>query len=173
MKVIKLSGKHRRKRFVVSDTDYRDFKWVGRWWYTPHVGAYFHLFWGGLRRKILAHRAFKNLASDDDKNIVFRDRNKLNCRRNNLRVVPLVVRNRGKWHRRFKSKYLGVSRSSLPWRVQLTHQNKKLSARYFATEIEAAKAYDKIAIRLHGRKAAVRIGLNFGIPEKTRRPKRK
>jgi len=164
VKIIKLSGKHRRKRFVVSDKDRRDFWWVRRWYFMPHVGAYFNLYWGGRRYRILAHRAFKNLVSVEDRNIVFRDRKKLNCRRRNLKVVSLVVRNRDKWHDLFKSKYKGVSLSSLPWRVQITHENKKLSMGYFATETKAARAYDRAAIRLHGRRAAIKMGLNFDAP---------
>src|ERR1035441_7476173 len=63
-----------------------------------------------------------------------------------------------RWHMwnnfgRFYDK--GVEPIGRQWRAKITHNKKFISIGYFATEIEAALAYDKAAIELHGEFASV------------------
>lgn len=53
------------------------------------------------------------------------------------------------------SKYKGVSWNQLGrnWRAQITNRSKNIHIGCFPSEIEAAKAYDKVALKLHNRHA--------------------
>eukprot|EP01138_Halocafeteria_seosinensis_P016414 gb/GECG01016745.1/.p1 GENE.gb/GECG01016745.1/~~gb/GECG01016745.1/.p1 ORF type:complete len:588 (+),score=86.49 gb/GECG01016745.1/:1-1764(+) len=54
--------------------------------------------------------------------------------------------------KKFTSRYYGVSwhKSSQRWAVQIRHDGKRIHVGYFADELEAAIAYDKIARNLRG-----------------------
>ena len=88
------------------------------------------------------------------------DRNKLNNQASNLRPATRSqnMANRSK-RSGYSSSYKGVSydRFTSKWRAQLKVNNKHVLAKRFATEIEAAKAYDKAAFEAWGEFAT----LNF------------
>ena len=84
------------------------------------------------------------------------NRDKLDCRRSNLRLARPVDNERNKGKRRSSfgraptSKYKGVTRTkgkkSKPWRAIYTLNKKQIALGYFEDEKEAAKAYNKTAL---------------------------
>ncbi len=85
----------------------------------------------------------------------------LDNRRANLRVVSQMqnVWNRKKYAKSSSSKFTGVSwdKKCKKWRVRIHHKNKQIEIGLFTDEIEAAKAYDRAAIKYRGQFAR----LNF------------
>jgi len=82
------------------------------------------------------------------------NRNTLDNRRCNLREASLLLnRNNSTGWRKSSSKYKGVTyegRSQLAWVAQIRKGKKCHKLGRFALEENAAKAYDKAALRLHG-----------------------
>ncbi len=82
-------------------------------------------------------------------------------RRANLRGATRAqnVRNRKKFPKSSSSKYKGVYRrkKTCKWEVKITFERKKIYLGTFCDEIEAAKAYDRAAIKYHAEFAS----LNF------------
>lgn len=92
--------------------------------------------------------------------VKFKDGNTLNCQRDNLMYIE---RNRNTQQssktqtgRTKKSKYLGVSKVMSPrlkserWQVRTRHEGKDIYVGRFATEEDAALAYNKKMIELYG-----------------------
>jgi len=82
-------------------------------------------------------------------------------RKDNLRAATHSqnMRHRKKCSGAMYSKYKGVSwkKKSRKWVAQITCEKKAIHLGYFRDEIEAAKAYDRAAIKYHGQFAC----LNF------------
>ena len=82
-------------------------------------------------------------------------------RRANLRGATRAqnIRNRKKFAKSSSSKYKGVywRKKTRKWEVKITFEKKKIHLGTFCDEIEAAKAYDRAAIKYHGEFAS----LNF------------
>jgi|ERR1035437_1806585 hypothetical protein len=53
------------------------------------------------------------------------------------------------------SVYKGVEPVGKQWRAKITHNKVFTNIGYYSTEIEAAKAYDEAAVRLHGQFASI------------------
>lgn len=88
----------------------------------------------------------------------------LDNRRCNLRVCTHAENQRNKkkpaYRRRTTSKYMGVfwrSAGKRHWLAQIGHQGHQIHIGSYATEVEAAMAYDDVAKKLHGAFAS----LNF------------
>lgn len=80
----------------------------------------------------------------------------LDCRRSNMRIcLPAEnKRNNGKWHSKTSSTFKGVHyapRYRLKWAVAIGVNHKTIHVGRFATEIEAAQAYDAAARKHFGK----------------------
>jgi hypothetical protein len=89
------------------------------------------------------------------------NRNKLDNRKANLRPA---TRTQNNWNRNLKTengktRYHGISwkKDVKKWRVRLTINGRRQTFGYYADEVEAAKAYDRVAKKHRGQFAA----LNF------------
>ena len=87
-------------------------------------------------------------------------------RRANLRAATRAqnIRNRKKFAKSSGSKYKGIyfRKNTRKWEVLITFERKKIFLGCFRSEIDAAKAYDRAAMKYHGEFAS----LNF--PESVR-----
>jgi hypothetical protein len=112
----------------------------------------------GKRTALSMHREILGLKKGDGKLSDHRNRNGLDNRKENLRVVILSVNN----HNRKKNKnntsgYRGVCWNKDRWYVNIGIGGGKISVGYFDDLIIAAKAYDKAVTQYRGKDAI----LNF------------
>ncbi len=110
----------------------------------------------GVRETIYMHRLIMGLWRGDKRNVDHIDKNGLNNYRSNLRVVTPSdnngnqdKRSDGKW-----SQYKGVSFHKYPglphpWVAQIKYHG-KVTRKYYRTELEAARSYNKMAIEVFG-----------------------
>ncbi len=94
------------------------------------------------------------------------DCNPLNCRRYNLRPCTHATNSRNKRKRATKSssKFKGVnwSKQRARWQARITVNYKTVQVGQFATEEEAAKAYDDAALKYHGEFARLNFAEEAG-----------
>jgi len=148
---------------VVDDEDFDRLVAMGKWCYSD---GYARKRDKTTRKTIKMHQVILGVKYPLE--VDHRDQNRLNNTRRNLR--PSTRReNQGNSPKRLigkTSKFKGVSASRGVWRSQIRAGGRNTSIGHYASEIEAAEAYD-CAARLHfGEFAAT----NFGIREGTRTP---
>lgn len=147
--------------------DNADYEWLNQWgWY--FLGSRSKIGYAvrcvqsnGRKKSILMHRTILGITDpkihSDHKNC-----NSLDNRRENLReCTPSQNQANRKLHGRRTSKYRGVCRQDSKWLAQISEKNVTKKLGFFAQETEAAKAYDKRAMEIHGEFAR----LNF--PDQT------
>lgn len=91
------------------------------------------------------------------------NRNTLDNRRANLRLVTTSQNAMNQKRRAGTSIYRGVSRTNNGWKAVVGHNGKQTYLGRFASETEAARAYDQAALRLHGQFAVLNFPKSGGV----------
>jgi hypothetical protein len=94
-----------------------------------------------------------------------RNGNTLDNRRDNLRLATHTQNMQNcRKRKNTASKYIGMWRDKLrnQWAVRITHNKKKIWIGRFDSEIDAARAYDRAAIKYHGDFARLNFPQNVG-----------
>lgn len=122
----------------------------------------------GRQRTVLMHRQILGVLWDNSIQVDHKNSNGLDNTRENIRLCTPSQNAMNRTRRHASSKYSGVKFRGLtskkknpdgtyytsictkPWRVDIMVQGKKIHGGSYATEIEAALAYDKLAIQYHG-----------------------
>jgi hypothetical protein len=160
MKRIELGGERGKGKFLlVDDSDFSMFNFFS-WSSDGHGYGQAHVPKSGknCQETILAHHLI--LESAKDKVIDHINGDKLDCRRENLRLVTQSQNlTNSKKRKNAFSKYKGVSwyKRDKNWSAYFHIDYKKIHIGYFKSEIEAAEAYDLKAKQFFGQYAR----LNF------------
>lgn len=138
-----------------------------KWWAEKGdsgVWYAYRRFWlGGEGRRVSLHRFILNLSDCSYPYVDHKSGDGLDCRRENLRTANYAQNScNAKKRTDNTTGYKGVLRNKCnpngsPWRAQIRKGNKQYYLGVHKTALEAALAYDKAAIRLHGEFAS----LNF------------
>ena len=146
---------------LVSDEDYpsvSQFKWYALVSFSgDNMYVYAVRGIGQGRKKIYLHRAILGLSEADKLNADHINHNTLDNTRENLRIVSVQKNsfNRRKMSGNRFSRYKGVSDHRGRFRADITVNGKKKCFGIFDTEVDAALAYNKAAVELHGDSAYI------------------
>ena len=91
------------------------------------------------------------------------NQNGLDNRKENLRIATKAQNayNCKKKSGRYSSEFKGVSKSENRWQGRIFFNGRQIHLGSFGTEIEAAKAYDRAAIKHHGKFARLNFPQNY------------
>lgn len=151
--------------------DAEDFDLLNKysWWVSvrgKRIGVFRSTKVNGKNKTIQMHREI--MQPEADLVVDHINRNRLDNRRCNLRICTQFenARNVGPaTHKKYKGTTKQVRGNHVGWVVKIRNGGKQIYLGYFTDEVEAAKAYDKAAIELHGEFAH----LNFPVREKEMR----
>lgn len=155
MKKIALRGKNGKGKYVIVDDI--DYEWLNnyKWHYCRDGYAYLSLY--DKRTKLSKHVSLHRfiLNAPKEKEVDHINRNKLDNRRLNLRIVTSQQNN---WNlnlpKHNTSGYMGVSifvgnKINKKWRARIKKNGKEISLGYFYTKEDAYKAYMKAKLKYH------------------------
>jgi len=151
MKKIALGGKNGVGKFaLVDDGDY-DYLNQWKWRIDPKGYALRTKKINGKQKILFIHRVIMNLPSGI--RVDHKDGNALNNQRSNLRecTAEQNQRNRGK-QRNNKSGYKGVffDKARRKWRAMIGMNGRLIHLGFFIDKVDAAKAYDRAALKYFG-----------------------
>lgn len=133
---------------IVDDEDY---EYLSQWkWWRNRGYAIRSFMVKGKRHIILMHRVI--MQAPLNKLVDHIDGNILNNQKHNLRICTHSENMRNQHSVSGTSKYKGVywSKDKNKWAAQIRSSNKKKFLGYFSNEKDAALAYNKAAVELHG-----------------------
>jgi len=138
-----------------------DFDFLSQWKWRAlihHTGNIYAVRTDG-NKWVRMHRVIMSVS---DRSIIVdhKDRNSLNNQRHNLRLCNTIQSSSNRRPNiKSSSKYRGVSyvRATNKWRAQIEHKNKTYILGSFTSEVDAALAYNKKAIDIHGEFAYINI----------------
>ena len=116
-----------------------------------HVYAMRHLRFGGTQKIAYLHQTL--MLPSPDEEVDHRNHNTLDCRRSNMRVCAHAenarnVRKRDSNTSGFKGVHWCTQK--MKWKSEIRHADKTYHLGFFASRIDAARAYDRGAAVLHG-----------------------
>lgn len=136
------------KRAIVDDDDFE--KVNKHKWYCSFYG---YAVREDRKNHIIGLHTFI-MNTPDGYEIDHRNLDKLDNRKENLRICTNKQNARNKFQKNNKTGYKGVSIStwnkSNPYRVTINLNKKQIQVGYFKTAIEAAKAYNEVVKKYHG-----------------------
>jgi hypothetical protein len=149
---------------LVDDEDYERVTSLGKWTATPKNGSRLYAvrmdpITNSMQR---LHRFVAGLGRDDARVIDHINKNTLDNRKSNLRVV---TQQQNTWNSTSRvgssSRFLGVSwrASRNHWRVRIKKDGQEIFIGHYTSETEAARAYDRAATHHFGPFAALNLPL--------------
>ena len=151
-------------KFALIDDE--DYEWLSKYKWCAH--KLFNTFYAERHNPdnhdkiIKMHREILGL-TEENKNLVdHKDRNGLNNQRYNLRIASHSINKYNcKLYKSNSSGQRGVtwSKDKRKWMVKINKNGDSIFYGYFSNIIEAAKAYDKAAIRFYGKDAKLNFPL--------------
>lgn len=127
---------------LIDDEDFDRLGWL-RWSLHSEGYAYRQVRVAERQHNVLLHREIAGLEPGDEREVDHRNRNRLDCRRDNLRVVPKLGNRQNLASHGGTSRFRGVHRQRDRWRAALQVGGTKINVGLFTDELEAAIAVDE------------------------------
>lgn len=156
MKEIKLTNSG-----LVALVDDEDYEYLNQFVWSENTGGYASRRYNG--KEILMHREILSILGEKKLITDHENLNKLDNQRNNIRICTKLENNKNIKKRKdkeYSSKYKGVYKvdtDKKTWRAMIVSNNNRIHLGYYFTEIEAAIAYNKAAIKYHAEFANLNI----------------
>ena len=145
----------------VSLVDDVDFEWLNQWkWYAWKSGNTFYALRTTKKGTTFRiHRELLGLRFGDGRQVDHVNGNGLDNRRENLRTCTSAQNQYNQKIRQGSSRFKGVrwSKRDKRWYARIRFNGKQIHLGTFVVEVDAAKTYNKAAIKMHGKFAKLNI----------------